>query len=192
MEDLIIHVHGFLSANNAERVVVLKDYVEKEEKSIEVISPRLSNTPRIAVEQLHEIIKKEKLRRRRVGLVGYSLGGYFATYLASQYDLPAVLINPVVRGYDIMCEFFGECYNEHTGEHFDIGEADIDFLIGLHLEPLPNPERFMVLLQKGDEIVDPAEALAYYEDSALIVEEGGCHEFEHFENHVAKVIDFLF
>ena len=50
----------------------------------------------------------------------------------------------------------------------------------------------MVLLQKGDEIVDPAEALAYYEDSALIVEEGGCHEFEHFENHVAKVIDFLF
>ena len=93
MEDLISRVHGFLSANNAERVVVLKDYVEKEEKSIEVISPRLSNTPRIAVEQLHEIIKKEKLRRRRVGLVGYSLGGYFATYLASQYDLPAVLIN---------------------------------------------------------------------------------------------------
>lgn len=192
MRDLLIHIHGFLSANNADRVVALQKYVEANGLAIDVISPRLSDTPEAAIQQLEQLILTERNNYRSIGLVGYSLGGYFATYLAEKYDLRAVLVNPVVRGYEIMCEFFGECFNEHTGVQFEIGEQDIQFLVSLYLDELAQPQRFLVMLQMADGIVDPQEALAYYAQSQLLVEDEGCHEFEGFERHVATAINFLF
>jgi len=192
MRHLLIHIHGFLSANNADRVVALRNYVEDNNLDIEVVSPRLSNTPQVAFEQVEELIIKSKEQYRSIGLVGYSLGGYFATCLATRHSLKTVLVNPVVRAYEIMCEFFGECFNEHTGEKFEIGEDDIQFLVGLYLEKLPDPALFLLMLQMDDEVVDPGEAREYYRNCRMIVEKGGCHEFSGFETHVPGVINFLF
>ena len=80
-------------------------------------------------------------------LIGHSMGGYFATYLATRHDLKAVLVNPVVRGYEIMCEFYGPVHNPHTGRDFDIDETDIDYLLSIYLETLAEPSRFLLMQQ---------------------------------------------
>ena len=191
-DNLLIHIHGFLSANNADRVVALQTHVSEHQLNLDVISPQLPENPQPAMETLEKIIQQEITQRQSITLVGYSLGGYFATWLASRYKLRTVLVNPIVRGYDIMCEFFGECYNPHTDVKFSIGEQDIEFLISIYLETLPDPELFLVMLQLGDEITDPKDALEYYAQCELLVEDGGTHEFEHFEKHLETVFNFLY
>jgi len=192
MNQLLIHVHGFLSANDSDRVVALKDYVEVEGLDIEVISPRLPERPQAAVEMLQTTIENALPRRDSVALVGHSLGAYFCTYLATRYALRAALVNPVVRGYEIMCEFIGDCYNEHTGAHFEISGRDIEYLVGLYLAEIPDHSRFLVLQQLGDEITDPQETISYYSECELLLESGGCHDFTNFERHAGSVIEFLF
>ncbi len=192
MNNLLIHIHGFLSSNDADRVAALREYIKASDLDVDVISPQLPNAPRLAIELIEKIIDEEKASRRSIALIGHSLGGYLATYIASKYQLRAVLVNPVVRGYEIMCEFFGECYNPHTGERFEIGEADIEYLASLHLEKIPNPSLFLVMQQLGDEITDPGDALDYYRQCKLVIENGGCHDFSHFESHAETVVSFLF
>lgn len=192
MNDLLIHIHGFLSSNDADRVAALREHLKAGGLDVDVISPQLPNTPELAVQLIEKIIGEEIGSRRSIALIGHSLGGYFATYIASKHQLRTVLVNPVVRGYEIMCEFFGECYNPHTDEKFEIGEADIEYLVNIHLEELPNPDLFLVMQQLGDEITEPDHALDYYRPCKWIVEDGGCHDFSNFENHAEAVIDFLF
>ena len=192
MQKLIIHIHGFLSANNSERVQLLQNHIHHHQLPIELISPKLPNNPEAAIQLLSDLIEKALKQEKEVALIGHSMGGYFATWLATQFDLRAVLINPVVRGYEIMCEFFGECYNPHTDEYFSIGEEDIAFLTTIHLENINKPERFLMLQQLGDEITEPDDAIKYYQECQSIIEPDGCHDFDHFERHIETAIDFLF
>jgi predicted esterase YcpF (UPF0227 family) len=192
MDNLIIHVHGFLSSSDPERVRLLKEYIGVNALDAEVISPRLPNNPKSAVDLIEAIIAAELPCRKSISLIGHSLGGYFVTYIASKHCLKAVLINPVVRAYDIMCEFYGECYNPHTNEKFEIGEDDIAYLVTINVEKVTNPSLFMVMQQLGDEITDPAEVLSYYKDCRLTIEEGGCHEFSGFESRIGSVFEFLY
>ena len=192
MDKLIIHIHGFLSANDAERVKSLRQHITNHDLPIEVISPQLPNTPKAAIELLETIIAEEQNKGKNIALIGHSMGGYFATYLAAKFNLNAALINPVVRGYEIMCEFFGDCYNPLTDEYFSIAEEDIGFLTTINLEHIPNPTQLLVMQQLGDEITDPNDAIAHYQPCQLIVEPGGCHDFDNFEQHLDKVLQFLF
>ncbi len=192
MQHLLIHLHGFLSANDAPRVTQLRDYIAQQHLDIEVVSPRLPNTPRLAVAALEQMLLQQASQRASIALLGHSLGGYYATYLASRYRIKAALVNPVVRAYEIMCEFYGTVYNPHTDETFEIGEQDIEYLISINLDKIADPDLFMVLLQSGDDIVNPMEAKSYYEGSKVIWEHGGSHDHSNFQSHIGLVLGFLF
>ena len=158
---------------------------------MDVISPCLSENPKSALEELESLIQEQVLLGRFVFLLGHSMGGYYATYLSCKYQLKAVLINPVVRGYEIMCEFFGEGYNPHTGRQYTIAEDDIAFLVSINQDKIPHPNLIYVLQEKGDEIVDPQEIIEFYGECRLFLEDGGCHDFEHFDKYVAIIVAFF-
>ena len=71
-------------------------------------------------------------------------------------------------------------------------ESDIEYLVALNIEEISDKKQFLVMQQLGDEIVDPDEALSYYKGCQLIVEPGGCHDFEGFAAHVQPLVNFLF
>ncbi|HEY6130769.1 MAG TPA: YqiA/YcfP family alpha/beta fold hydrolase [Halioglobus sp.] len=192
MNNLIIHVHGFLSASEAERVSALRKYIHAKGLYVDVISPQLPETPKAAIDAIEKIIADENSNRDSISLIGHSLGGYFSTYIASKNQIKAVLVNPVVRGYEIMCEYFGECYNPHTDKKFNIGADDIAYLISINVENIPDRNLFMVMQQLGDEIIDPNDTLSFYNGCKLITVDGGCHDFSNFENHIESVVEFLY
>lgn len=191
MSGLIINIHGFLSSPESGKVVAFRRCV-KQYHDVDFISPNLPNNPKLAIETIERLITDNQDSYQKITLIGHSLGGYYATYLATKFGLKAVLVNPVVRGYDIMCEFFGESINPHTDEVFAIGECDIEYLFQIYLETLPDSSLFFVMQQLGDEILDPQEALTYYAECEQLVEEGGCHDFPDFASHSEKIMNFLF
>ncbi|MAR90801.1 MAG: YqiA/YcfP family alpha/beta fold hydrolase [Pseudomonadota bacterium] len=188
----LINLHGFLAASDSPKVIALERSLPSPGAAVEFIAPTLPDQPRAAFQAAEQLIQDCLAAGHKPGLMGHSLGGYFATFLAQKYDLRAVLVNPLVRAYELLCEYYGPCFNPHTGNHFSIEAADIQFLTEIYLQPLPEPSRFLVLLQAGDEILDPEEAREYYRGADIIVEPGGCHDFTGLERYTARVLEFLF
>lgn len=192
MRNLLINIHGFLSSSESDKVIELRRRVESSYSDVEFVSPRLPNTPKAAVELIETLISQNIQSYAAIALVGHSMGGYFATYLAAKYNIRAVLVNPVVRGYVLMCEYIGQCYNLHTNERFEITDKDIEYLIGINFETIPDKTLFLVMQQLGDEIIDPETVLSYYKGCETIIEQGGCHNFSGFPNHAQEIVSFLF
>jgi predicted esterase YcpF (UPF0227 family) len=63
-------------------------------------------------------------------------------------------------------------------------------LRALDVERVSHPERFLLLLQSGDETLDYRQALRKYPDSPRLLMAGGSHGFENFEAVAERVLRF--
>lgn len=184
----LIYIHGFNSSPASLKARQTADWLSINAPDITYICPALSSKPDLAIEQLSTLIKNTS---DSVGLIGSSMGGYYATWLAEKYDLRAVLVNPAVRPYEFMLEYLGENANYHTGERYLLEPKHVDMAKSLEVASLKTPKNYWVLLQTGDEVLDYRQAEARYADCDLVIEEGGDHSFQHFERHLPAIIDFL-
>ncbi len=55
---------------------------------------------------------------------------------------------------------------------------------------ITEPERYLVLLQTGDETLDYREAELKYKNSQCIIEQGGDHSFVGLERFIPKIMQF--
>lgn len=175
---VILFIHGFASCGLGLKSAALRDYFGADQ----VLLPNLSHHPEVAIAQLEAQIASRPVDL----LVGSSLGGYYATWLNREACLPAVLINPVVASQPIFDEFVGR--HEHCdGSTFELTAGHIATLRGYRRDQLRDDERYLVLLQSGDEVLDYRLAATYYAAKEVIVEPGGDHRFAHFENHLPRI-----
>ena len=93
MTPRILYLHGFRSSPASWKVRLLSDYMAAAGLEDKFVCPALSHVPKLAIEQAEALIAATA---GPVALVGSSLGGYYATWLAEKHNLPAVLINPAV------------------------------------------------------------------------------------------------
>jgi uncharacterized protein len=126
-----------------------------------------------------------------LGLVGSSMGGFYATWLAEKYDLRAVLVNPVVDPWLGRDYLLGDQENYHTGEIHRIEQTHLDQLQQYNVIKLKTPARFMVLIQRGDEVLDYRLAVNKYADSEVHLEDYGDHSFTGYQNHLPNIVKFL-
>lgn len=152
------------------------------------ICPRIPAVPQEAKVLLESLVEQQ-LPENEINFVGSSLGGYYATYLAEKYSGYAVLINPSVRPYETLRAYLGE-------NKFYFEDGCWDFNVE-HIEQLKNmdvsditPDRYMVLLQTGDETLDYREAAEKFKDSRLIIEQGGDHGFVGLERYLSQIMKF--
>jgi Predicted esterase len=184
-KDLIIYIHGWNSSGNARKAKLLKDELATN-THYEVASYTLKSYPREAIKQLTEIIESEK-KSRKVHLIGSSLGGYYAVYLAESLNLKAAMVNPAVWAYKIFENDRGENLNPNTNEKYVIDQEWIDSLEEIFIET-PNTNRYLVLLQTADETLDYRYAEKYFSGSKTIIDEGGSHSFEDLESKIPKIL----
>ena len=130
-------------------------------------------------------IKKEK-----VSLIGSSLGGYYCIYLSNKYNIKAVLINPAIYPSKTL-DKIGLCTNYYDMSKFEVTQNHINDLKSYEIKSIKNQKNFLVLLQKGDEVLDYKQASLFLQDSNLIIEEGGNHSFENIQNHFRNIEDFF-
>lgn len=186
----LIYIHGFISSPQSVKAQQLGQYIAEQYPSIHYMVPSLSNTPAAAFQQLDQLVQ-DFLQNNTgpLGLVGSSMGGFFATALAERYRLPAVLINPAVQPHTFGEHFIGDHHNPYTGVDFSLGQQDIADLESLLVKP--DTGRYWLMVQEQDETLDYRDAVKFYSRSQMTVEPGGDHSFQHFERHLAAIVTFL-
>lgn len=188
MSSAILYIHGFISSPRSIKAQQSKAYAEAH--GIDCVIPSLPNTPGATFTRVEAVLQEMLGQYQRVGLIGSSLGGFFATVLAEKYALPAVLVNPAVRPHHLIAHYIGDNFNPYTEEHFQITPAHTRELE--QLEPASvTPERYWVLLQSGDETLDYRDAQSYYSACRMTVEQGGDHSFTTFESYLPNIVTFL-
>ncbi|MHB1402316.1 MAG: YqiA/YcfP family alpha/beta fold hydrolase [Thiobacillus sp.] len=185
---MIVYLHGFNSSPASGKARQLGEHMARIGRLADYYCPALPNSPREAV----ALVEAELERRRpeSVTLVGSSLGGFYATDLAEKHGWKAVLVNPAVHAHKLLHAALGPQTNWHTGESWVLTEAHLNELTALDVEAITRPERYLLLVQTGDEVLDYRDAVAYYAGATQIIEEGGDHGFAGFERHYQTILDF--
>lgn len=187
----LVYLHGFLSSPLSAKAQQTEAWLRAHRPDISYHCPFISSYPGEARDTLEQLMTR--LLADRIGLVGSSLGGFWSTYLAENYDLRAVLVNPAVRPQDRFEEFVGQTLkNYHTDNEYCLMPDDLQGLIDADVKQLRDPANYWVMLQTGDETLDYRQAVDKYQGSKLLVEEGGSHTFDGFENRLPQVVEFLF
>jgi predicted esterase YcpF (UPF0227 family) len=189
---VLIYIHGFSSSPASWKARTLQ-HAFKDLTPHLLDTPELPFSPQAAIELLQIRIEHylSYAEKKTISLVASSLGGYYAIYLAQHYDLKAVLVNPAVRPFELLENYLGENHNYHTGESFGFEPHHIDELKRFDVPHIQQPERFLLLLQTGDVVLDYRQALAKFPQSPTILEQGGSHGFDGFERMIPSVLNFI-
>jgi len=185
---LIIYIHGFNSSPASEKAQQFKACCQRLE-SVDLAISELSFDPREAVNQLESLVAGAD--QKLYLLVGSSLGGYYATWLSEKYGCRAALINPAVSPVKTLGEeFLGPQQNLYTGQEYEFTREHALLLDTLDINPLQHSENFLLLVQTGDSVLDYRQAVERYKGSLQVVQEGGSHRFENFENVLPAMLEF--
>jgi len=181
---MTIYIHGFGSHGLGSKANAFRTYFKDKEEAF--IAPSLSYIPDLAIQTLEALIESYD----DVKLIGSSLGGFYALYLAQKYGVKAVLINPSIYPYLTLKKVLGEAPSFYDESHFEWMQSHLDMLKKYETNAVVQKD-IMLLLEKGDETLDYREAVEKLPNSKQRVEEGGSHSFDGIERYFVEVDDFL-
>ena len=190
MAGTIVYLHGLNSSPGSIKARALGAAIAalSEAQRPQYFVPQLAHRPAQAMHAVRAWI--ESLDPAWLTLIGSSLGGYYATYLAELYGVRAVLINPAVRPYENLVAYLGPQRNLYTGEQYELTREHFAELRAVKVDRITAPERYLLLVQTGDEILDWREAVAFYSGASQSVQGGGDHAFQNFEAQIPGILRF--
>ncbi len=189
MRPLLIYIHGFKSSPLSQKATEVRDFLHARQLDIDYQVPALSDYPEQSYRTLIDLLEGNS--GRRIGLIGSSMGGFWATLLAARYDLKAVLVNPAVRPSELMQTVLGENENPYTGHRFVLDGGHVDYLRQLEMPAPVRRDNLLLLVQTGDETLDYRRAVDYYRGCEQVVEADGDHRFQGFDRHLPAIMQFL-
>jgi len=183
---MILYLHGFTSGPQSHKAQALGQRMTECGLARQFVCPQLPASPADAMQLAHELIKQHGVTT----VVGSSLGGYYATCLAEEFGLSAVLVNPAVVDHIALERYIGPQRWLYTGETFNFTLAHIEQLRAMHPENLTLLERYWLLAEGGDETLNYRHAVKRYEGARQTVLPGGDHSFTRWNDYLDEVIAF--
>ncbi len=185
----LVYIHGFLSSPLSFKAQQTQAWLQVQYPQIAFYCPQLPPYPGETQAILETLV--ESLLPQPVYLMGSSLGGFWATWLAEKYNLPAVLINPAVRPQDFMPAYLEvDLKSYHTDDSYRLHSGHIDEIVAVDA-PVTRKPNYWLLVQTGDETLDYRQAVQKYIGCKQTVEEGGDHAFQGFERYLQNCIEFF-
>lgn len=124
-------------------------------------------------------------------VIGSSLGGYYATCLAEQWQCRAVVLNPVVHAARDLATQVGKHTEYHGGGPFEFLPEHVDELAAMAVPPPRDPSRYYLLAATGDEVLDWREMRQWYAGSHGHLIQGGDHGISNFADWLPDVMAFV-
>lgn len=183
---MILYLHGFRSSPNSFKAKLLAARVAELGHAERWRCPQLPVSPLAAIALAEEM----GAGARDVTVVGSSLGGYYATYLAEKHGWRAVLLNPAVLPQRDLSAYLGEQPLWHGGGSIVVEPHHLDELRMLGVTSVTRPERYYLIAATGDEVLDYREMLAHYPGVETTLIDGGDHAISDFAQYADGVLAF--
>jgi hypothetical protein len=127
---------------------------------------------------------------RQITIVGSSLGGFYATWLAEQYDCRCVLLNPAITPWQDLHRYIGVQPLWYSEGSVIVEAHHIEELLYFSVPSISNPQRYFLLAATGDEIIDYRTMLQHYPDVRVKLIQGGDHGLSNFSEYLDEVLAF--
>ena len=196
----VLYLHGFRSSPQSAKARFVGAWLAQHHPEVVWCCPQLPASPQqsaaLMLQRVHD------WPRHTMAVMGSSLGGFYATWLAAQLGCTGVLLNPAVHPARDLANHIGEHPSWHNPEdsiYFD--PAFIDELkalyVGAGLKWLDAPadgadaKRLLAVIATGDEVLDWQEMAARYAHAQQHIIQGSDHGLSDFEDVWPVVLDFL-
>ena len=189
---MIVYLHGFRSSPLSIKARATRRYVDAMSAAVRprLFVPDLGDRPAAAIAKVLAIVDEQRAPGDALAFIGSSLGGYYATHLAERLGARAVLVNPTTRPYDDLDPYRGEQTNLYSGERFVVGDAHFAELRALAVDRITRPDRYFLLVETGDEVLDWRLASVFYAGAWQFVQGGGDHALQGYEAQLPAILRF--
>jgi predicted esterase YcpF (UPF0227 family) len=185
---MILYLHGFRSSPKSMKARLVGERMAALGLADQLICPQLPASPTAAMELALSLI--EGVPAGELSIVGSSLGGYYATWLAERIGCRAVLLNPAIVPLKDLDQHIGVTTQYHSGEPFEFKREYIEELRALAVHPVSRPERYFLIAATGDEVLDYRDMVAHYAGARQHVIEGSDHAISEFPDYLDAVLAF--
>ena len=185
---MIIYLHGFNSSPQSGKAQYFRRYLDERGRGGEFVCPQLPHRPDLAVVVVEaEMVQQPK---EKITLVGSSLGGFYATWLAEKHSVRAVLINPAIDPHLGLRAYLGPQQAYRGGdENYELTEEHLRQWKKLFVTKV-HAERYLLLVETGDEVLDYRVAVKKYRGAKQLVVQGGDHTLASFPEHIPLILEF--
>ncbi len=186
----LLYLHGFRSSPQSAKARKVGARVRAQHPGVIWWCPQLPASPREAMAMLMHGIADWPVASMAV--VGSSLGGFYATWVAEKTLCRAVLLNPAVNPARDLQKYVGEQTAWHNpGDHFFFKPEFVDELRALECGPVADPQHYFAVIAKGDEVLDWHEMTARYAGTRIRLLSGSDHALSDFDLQIDEVFGFL-
>ena len=186
----LLYLHGFRSSPLSNKARIMSEHVATQHPKVRWWSPQLPPSPREAAAVIAEGIANWP--RQSMAVMGSSLGGYYASWVAQLARCKSVMINPAVNPARDLEKYIGEQSNWHDPDDtFFFRPEYIEELRQLDTSAMTPAAPEMVLIAQGDEVLDWNEMSERYPHALQLVQEGGDHALSNFAEYLDRIDEFL-
>lgn len=182
---MIVYLHGFNSSPQSHKARLFARYMAERGLADEYVCPELPPRADAAIGIVRDLVEGKK----DVCYLGSSLGGFYATYMVETHGGKAVLINPAIDPHVGLRAYLGAQKNLYTGEAYELTQAHLQEWARLYV-PSISPERYLLLVETGDEVLDYRRAVERYAGAQQVVVQGGDHTLQSFPQHLPRILEF--
>ncbi|HCP76164.1 MAG: esterase [Pusillimonas sp.] len=192
---MILYLHGFRSSPYSTKAQMLAKEMARLGLADAWYCPQLPASPKEAIDLCDNLISQGTStpsgRDRSAVIVGSSLGGFYAQYLAQKWSCRAVLLNPVIDAARDLAVHTGKHTQYHSQETFEFHESYLQELTTLKMGPPRHPSRFFLMATTGDEVLNWKEMVTWYAGCASRIISGSDHGIHDFAHWMPEVTSFI-
>ncbi|MBY0242491.1 MAG: alpha/beta fold hydrolase [Burkholderiaceae bacterium] len=185
---MILYLHGFRSSPSSMKARLVGERMAALGRADDYLCPQLPASPSQAMALALSLI--DGVPTTELTVIGSSLGGYYATWLAERLGCRAVLLNPAIVPRLDLAPYVGVTTQYHSDQPFEFKPGYIEQLRALEVARITRPERYYLIAASGDEVLDYRDMVAHYAGARQHVIDGSDHAISEFASYVDEVLRF--
>jgi hypothetical protein len=185
---VILYLHGFRSSPRSKKAQMVRAAMASRGRLDDFLCPQLPASPRAAAQLIEASARLEDAGQ--LSLIGSSLGGYYATWLAERTGCRAALLNPAITPYEDLRPHVGTQPVFFSEQTIEVRPEYMDELRLLDTPRITRPERYFLLAATGDEVIDWRTMTAKYSGCRQRIIDGSDHQISDFDAYLDEVLAF--